>query len=283
MSNRILITVDSSSNIPPEYRAKYNIERVLPLYINLGERSVPDNDSFTNNMILDYVAQSGKIPATSAATPSDYEHMFADYPYNEIFHVGIGSPFSCCYQNSRIAMQNFPNVKTVDTKTLSCGTALLAIYASGLVSEGKTLDEIEKLVYYKSKKLDISFIVNTLKFLHRSGRCSAVAALGANLLNIKPCIKVSPEGELNVVKKYRGNTSKFFAQYVKDMLTEPETIDDTAVFIVHTATSGAVWPKEMARLVAQIFPFKECILAEAGPTIFTHVGPDAMGIMFARK
>lgn len=282
-NDKIAITVDSSTDIPMEIRQKYGIVQTIPLYVNMNGTSVKDDEKFNNTMLLEYVESSGQLPATSAVTPDDFIECFSQYPEHKILHIGIGSSYSCCYQNFLIAAEGCKNAYSFDTNTLSCGGGVLAVYASSLIAKGMAIDEVVRLCKEKSTKLDISFVVNTLKYLHKGGRCSAVATFGANLLNIKPCIKACTDGTLKIIKKYRGNTDKLYTQYIKDVLVEPSTIDDSVVFVVHTAPKGSSLPFKMAEFVKQIFPFKECIITEAGSTIFTHSGPDAIGIMFSRK
>ena len=141
--------------------------------------------------------------------------------------------------------------------------------------------EIKRLLDEKRKKLDVSFVVDTLDYLRRGGRCTALAALGANLLKLHPCIYVK-DGAMGVGKKYRGKLSACIEAYIRDKLSDPATVDTRRVFITDSGVSEecrAVAEKTVRELV----PFQEIVHTRAGCTVSSHCGPGTLGILFYRK
>ncbi len=200
--------------------------------------------------------------------------------YDELVIITISSEFSSCYQNACIAAEEFDNVEVVDSRNLSTGEGLVAVSAAKLAAKGLGAKEIaEKLRNDIIPKVDASFFVANIEYLHKGGRCSSIAALGANLLKLKPCIDVI-DGKMKVTKKYRGSIEKTIKDYVRDRLTGVD-VDDELIFITHTTS------KENTDLTALEIPkyksFRETAVTDAGCTVACHCGEDTLGILFIRK
>ena len=195
--------------------------------------------------------------------------------------ITIGANFSCCYQNACAAAQEYENVFVVDSENLSTGQGLLVVAAAKLAEQGLSGAEIAERVRALAPKVEASFLIERLDYMRKGGRCSAVAALGANLLHLKPCIEVR-NGKMAVCKKYRGSFEKCIRQYVKERLNGREDIAPELAFITHAAADANVVAaaKEEA---AQYGSFETVEETQAGCTVSCHCGPNTLGILFVRK
>ena len=210
----IKISADSTCDLSPALIAQYGID-ITPLYIVRGEETLRDGIDIVPEEIYEYVRKTGKLCHTAAVNVSDYITFFKKQleDHDAIIHFTISSDMSGCYQNACIAAQDFPGrVFPVDSRNLSTGIGHLVLDAAIMAAEGKlTAQEIVDALNEKKAKLDVSFVLDTLEFLKAGGRCSAVAAFGANLLGLKPSIEVK-DGGMGVGKKYRGNITKCYVQ-----------------------------------------------------------------------
>ena len=215
----IKILSDSTCDLSQDILEKHNIS-LVPLTVIKDDKEYKDGVTITPAEIFAHVAAGGALCSTSANSVGEYEEHFAKFApeYDGVLHINIGSGFSSCYQNACIAAQDFDNVMVVDSHNLSTGQGLVVLEACRLAKECTSLEELHDQVQAFTEKVEASFLVDKLTYLAKGGRCSAVAALGANLLNLKPCIEVK-NGKMAVVKKYRGPYAKCLANYVKDRLS----------------------------------------------------------------
>lgn len=281
---KIALTADSTVDLSPElYRD--NQVRVMPLQINFGERSLPDDgSSVTPSDIYRYVEESGSLPFTSAVSIGSYADAFGELTAQgyEVVHINISSDFSSAYQNACIAAEDYPGVYVVDSRNLSTGSGHLVLEAARMIREGKlSAQEIAEELKRLARRVDASFVLADLTYLHKGGRCSAVAKLGANLLKLKPCIQVR-DGKMGVAKKYRGEYKACVEQYVRDRLSDTASLDPRRIFITHTEC-----PQEVLDLaiqtVKECFHFDEVLVTMAGCTVTTHCGKNTLGVLFFRN
>lgn len=279
MKKPYIISVDSTADVPAAIIEKYGIE-VVPLYVNLGEKSYRDGIEITNADIEKYVEETGKLPTTSAPDPATFIDYFADASQRAEFviYFSISSELSCSYQNACLAASDFDNVYVIDSRSLCVGEAISVIKACELAKEGKTPHEIVEYINTYKTKINGTFVIDKLDYLHKGGRCSAAAALGANVLQLKPTIELRG-GKLEVGKKYRGKFAKVVASYVEERLADAKPVEDY-VFLAYTRCDDAVVQAAKNALEASGL-FKNIITADAGSTIFCHCGPSTLGIMFA--
>ncbi len=283
MSNKVAITVDSTFDLSPELVKKFDIKGIVPLYVALGENSYKDGIDVDNKQLEQYFNEKKALPKTSAATPFDFAEVFTklhDEGY-DVVHIDIGEGFSSTYRNACIAAEQVGNVWVVNSNSLSSGVGILATIAADLAKEGKSAKEIFCICTDLTEKMDISFCIDTLTYLHKGGRCSSVAALGANLLNLKPCIEVK-NGAMGVGKKYRGNIKKVLPNYIKDRLEDRNDIDTKRIIITHTMKDDK-YVETIIDEVRKYQPFEEIYITKAGSTIFTHCGPGTLGIIYLHK
>ena len=284
MDKLVKVTADSTCDLSEELLEQWDIT-LTPLYVNLGEKCCRDRMDVEPKAIFAYYEQTGNLAKTAAISPEDYIEMFRPYREEgrEIVHICISSEFSCCYQNACIAAQELGGVTVIDSRNLSTGSGHLVMIAAELARAGKTPGEIEQAVLDAVPRVDASFVVDTLEYLYKGGRCSALAALGSNLLRLKPCIEVK-EGKMGVGKKYRGRIEKCIRKYVADRLESLDGIDPTRIFITHTMTAASMSiVDDVKRQVESYGYFKEIIPMQAGSTIACHCGPDTLGILYLHK
>ena len=278
---KIKILADSTADLTKEICEKFDIEQ-LPLTVSLGENDYFDGVTINPQMIYDYVKQTNQLPKTSAINQMTYEHAYQkvfDEGYNGIVHFTISSEMSTCYNNAVAASKQFENVAVVDSRTLSTGIALLAMYASELAKQGKfSAQEIAKKAEARIPFDQTSFVVDKLNYLYKGGRCSAVSLFGANLLKIKPSIVVKT-GNMGVDKKYFGNLEKVLIKYIQDTLQKYSNPDYTRIFVTHTQLDKQIVDKVVDYL-KQNTQFKEIWETTAGSTVTSHCGSHTLGILY---
>lgn len=282
MSKKVLITRDSTSDLPKEILEKFNI-KTIPLGITLDNKNYRDGVDIDPDFIYKYHEEHGVLPKTSAANVAeliDFFRPFVEEGY-AIVHFAISSAMSSTYQNSVLAAEEFEDVYVVDTANLSTGEGLLIIKAAEMAQEGKDASEIYETIKALVPYVDASFVIDSLEYLHKGGRCSALQALGANLLKLKPCIQVK-DGKMDVCKKYRGKYIQTLREYVDERLNDVSDIDLDRIFVTHAGCDPEV-VDEVYNMVKKTNAFKEVILSRAGCTISSHCGANTLGILYIRK
>lgn len=281
----IHIVADSTCDLSAKLIEQYQIT-ILPLYVTLGDTEHRDGQDICAEDIFRHVTSGGELPKTAAVAVTDFQSCFqsilADDPDGEILCLTISAKFSSCYQNAVIAAQETGHVTVIDSMNLSTGFGHVVLTAAELVAEGKAVTEIAEILKTDIiPHIDASFIVDRLDFLYKGGRCSAVAALGANLLKLKPCIEVR-DGAMTVSKKYRGSFVHCVEQYAKERLADRDSIRSHRIFITHAAAiPEAVNAAEHAIREAGGFELIE--ETQAGCTVSSHCGPNTLGVLFIRK
>lgn len=280
---RIRISADSTCDLSPELIRQYGVA-ITPLYIRLGEKDLRDSIEVTREDIFSYVEQTRKIPKTAAVNVGDYVEFFRNAKeegYDGVVHFTISSEMSSCYQNACLAAEGFENVFIVDSRTLSTGIGHLVLDACGLRDEGKTAKEIFEIVEQRKEKLDVSFVLDTLRYLALGGRCNSLLAFGANLLNIKPSIRVK-DGVMGVDKKYRCSFERAVVRYVNDKLADRDSLNLRRIFITDSGVTDEVF-NAVKEAVLKNAPFAEVLHTRAGCTVSSHCGPNCIGILFYRN
>ncbi len=278
----VKIISDSTCDLSADLLEKYGIA-ITPMTVTLGEHSGYDGVDITPNDIYDYAEKTGKLPKTSSVNVSDYEKVFRiwrDQGY-EIVHFNISSILSASGQNARIAAEEIGSVYPVDSKNLSTGQGLVVLHAAEMAMCNASAEEIVKACEDMIPRVEASFVAESTDYLRKGGRCSALAALGANLLHIKPCIEVI-DGRMKPGKKYRGKPEHVIRSYVEDRLKDRHDIDMHRIFITHTRINAQI-VEDVRALIQYYCPkIEEILETTAGATITTHCGPETLGILFVR-
>lgn len=282
LMEKIKITCDSTCDLTQELYDTYDVS-VAPLCITLGEEVARDGIDINTQSVFDYVSANGVLPKTSAVAMADYIDFFSQFTSDgyTVIHINLSSHLSSCHQNARLAAEEVGNVFVIDSRNLSSGSGHLVIAAAELAREGLTAVEIVDRINEMKTRLDVSFVLQTVEYLKMGGRCSAIAALGANLLQLRPEIEVA-DGKMHPAKKYRGSIERSVTDYVKGRLAGRDDVDCKRIFVTHSYVPDAVVEKVVA-LVRELHPFEEVLVTTAGCTISSHCGPACLGVLFFRK
>jgi len=279
---KIKIISDSTCDLSAELLKKHDIT-LVPLTIIKNGEAYSDGITITPAEIFEHVANGGDLCSTTAMNVGEYIEWFEKFAsdYDGILHINIGSGFSSSYQNACLAAEEFENVRVVDSKNLSTGQGLVVLKACELAQTCQNLDELYEQVQEFTSQVEASFLLDQLKYMVKGGRCSSVVALGANLLNLKPCIEVK-DGKMSVVKKYRGNYAKCLSAYVKDRLSAREDLDRGTLFVTNTPVDENCMDA-VKEAVKEYADFENIYWTQAGCTVSCHCGPGTLGVLFVRK
>ncbi len=275
---KIALSTESTLDLSKELLEKYDIN-VYPFTVLLGENEYKDGE-ITGPDIFDYVDKNKVLPRTCAINEyqyRDYFRSFLENGYDAVIHISLSSGISSSYDNAEKASHKFDNVYVIDSASLSTGIALEAIYARKLIDKGLSPEEIVEKVKARVPYVQASFVIQTLDYLYKGGRCSGLARLGAAILRIKPQIIVS-EGKMAPAKKYFGRKSQVIESYCKDILEQFANPDLSIAFVTHTYATP-----EMVAVAIEALKnrgFKTIYETHAGATITSHCGPQTLGILF---
>ncbi|MBR0189202.1 MAG: DegV family protein [Clostridia bacterium] len=274
---KIAVSAESTIDLPKELLEQYSISTV-PFTITLGDITEKDGE-ITNDRIISYVNEHKVLPKTSAVNEEQFTEHFGKLlkEHDGIIHFSLSSEMSSAYNNAVSAAKKFKNVYVVDTRSLSTGIALLAIYASTLVKEGVGIKEIYEKCLARVPFVQASFELKRIDYLYKGGRCSKIALLGANLLRIRPQILVK-DGKMVSGKKYRGNYEHIVKSYCKDVLEEFNNPDLSVAFVTYTTASDEI--VEYAKQTLKDAGFVKVYATRAGGTITSHCGEDCLGILY---
>lgn len=277
---KVVITADSAADLPKELAEKYDI-KIMPMNVIVDGKVFRDGVDISPGVIFGYVGENGEIPKTSAVSPGEYMDFFEPFlkAGKAVVHLSFCSELSSTHRNAKLASARLGDVYTLDTRNLAGGISLLALKACGMRDKGCSAEEIivdlKKLV----PKARVSYLLDSIEFLRKGGRCSAAAAWGANLLSVKPCAAVV-NGKIDVIKKYRGKGKAVRLQYASEQL-ESDNIDFETAFIYHSGV-----PEDELSTVeamAKQAGFKQVIIAETGCMISLHSARGAIGLHFLTK
>ncbi len=282
MTQSVVITSDSTCDLSQELLDRYDIP-VIPLTITLGEDTFLDGSSFTPLDMYARYKQDGTLPKTSAPSVQEFLDFFSQFTEKgcEVVHLDISSELSNTYNAACMAAEELGHVHVVDSRMLSTGVGLLAIEGAECRDRGMGAQEIAEHLRGLTGKVQTSFVLDTLQFMWKGGRCSAVSALGANLLSLKPGLEMK-DGKLGVYKKYRGNIKTVYKQYVKERL-QGRRVRPGHVFITESGEVDDAVLEEICALVRETIPVQEIHHTMAGCTVSTHCGPKTLGILFIEE
>lgn len=274
---KIALSAESTIDLPHHLLQKYDIH-TTPFTILLGDETKLDGEVPVSE-IIDFVNKTGKLPKTSAVNQFQYKEHWDKLleDYDAVIHICLSSEISVACHNAKTCAQDYDNVYVIDSRSLSTGIALLAIYASKLIQQGLEPKEIVEKVTARIPSLQVSFILERLDYLHKGGRCSALSLFGANLLKLRIQILVK-DGKMGPANKYRGNMNRCILNYVNDTLATFNTPDLSEVFI--TSTTASEEQIESVKAILQEHGFKNVMVTNAGGTITSHCGENCLGILY---
>lgn len=284
-AKEVVITADSTCDLP-EYLVREKGIEIIPLSILLGDKEYLDGIDVKPQDIYKHVEKTGELPKTAAVAPGRYYEVFSQAVREgkKVVHIGLSSAISSSFQNACVASAELDDVYCVDSKSLCTAMGLLVLKACDFRDKGMDAKKIADKVTRLIPKISATFVLNSLEYLYKGGRCSGVARFGANVLGIKPSIAVdNSTGTMDVAKKYRGRMDVVYKQYVNDCLANINKIDTSRIVI---ANSGNIEPESLAfakGLIEGKGRFEQIINADAGCTISSHCGPKTLAIFYLRK
>lgn len=282
MSKKVIICSDSTTDLNAELIEKYEI-KTLRLTVNLGGKAYTDGMDVDPDMIYRHYEEHGELPKTAAPNIADFCSFFEEQTKNgdAVVFFTISAEMSSTHNNARLAAANYPDVYVVDTRNLSTGGGLLVVAAAEMARAGMAAAEIARECAALVDRVDASFVIDDLEFLHKGGRCSAIAALAAGVLQLKPCITVRG-GRMGVAKKYRGKFSRVLQQYIADRVGDGTGLDLSRVFVTHAGCDEAI-VQQCYLQVKNAAPWAEVHITRAGCTVSSHCGKNTLGVLFMRK
>ena len=277
---KIRITADSTCDLSKQLVEQYNVA-ISPLHVSLGADDFHDGVTIVPEDIYNFYATNKQLPKSGACSAVEYEEFFQkqlDDGYEAVIHFNLSSEMSASHNNAVTAAQNLQNVYVVDSRNLSTGTGLLVLYACDLANEGFAPEEIVKKVSARLDAVRASFIIDTLEYLHKGGRCTTLVYYAANLMSLKPTIEVKG-GKMGVGSKFIGRFPRCVGKYadlVKSQCTSP---DKKRCFVTHTQMDDELVQSVIEKVKSWGY-FDEVLETTAGCTITTHCGPNTIGILY---
>lgn len=278
---KVVISADSAADLPKDIAQKYGI-KIMPMHVNTGGKTLREGIDVFGRDIFDCVEKTGLIPKTSAVAPGEYMDFFAEAVKKgyAVVHLSFCSGLSSTCRNAVIASARMGDVFVLDTKNLGGGIGLLAIKACQMRDSGLSAEEIFTRLRAMVDRVKVSYLLDSIEYLKISGRCSAAAVFGANLLSIKPCAGMV-DGKIEILKKYKGKIKAVRLQYVSEQLEKYSDIDYSTVFVYHSGVDA----DEIAVITEMLRSagFSEIIVGETGCMISLHSARGALGVHFILK
>ncbi len=276
----VKILSDSTCDLSEELCKKYDIN-IIPMYVRLGDEEYLDGVNITPYKLYEWSDSHGETPKTAAPSVEDIEKLLDPASDDEYIIFTISSSMSASFNNARLAAEDLEmqdRVYVIDSENLSTGIGLQILLAAELTEEGKTANEIVSCIEQVKSKVRASFVIDTLVYLHRGGRCSGVAAMFGAALKLHPRIAVA-EGAMHPEKKYRGLPQKYVMDYVKDMEQELLSAKKERVFITHSGCDRELID-QVKTYLQNLNHFDEILETRAGSVISSHCGPGTLGVLF---
>ena len=280
--SRIKIITDSTCDLNKDILVKRNIA-VIPLSVTFGEEVYRDGVDITTAELYKLVDEKNALPKTSAISPGEFMEVFSHYvnENQQVLYIGISSKISCTYNNALLAKADFPtdSIEVIDSCNLSTGIGLLVLKACDLADQNYSLQEIAAIINHMTTKTKTAFIIDSLEYLHKGGRCSAMQSVVSGILKIKPMISVV-DGGMIVREKIRGKREKGLTALLK-LIENTPNLDLKRISITHSfSDEDALYLKEE---IKNKYNFQEIMINNAGCVISSHCGKNTIGIIFFIK
>ena len=276
----VKILADSTCDLSPELIAQYGIG-IIPLYVHLGEAEFRDGVDITPEQLFKWSDEHNTTPKTAAPGIEDIEALLDKEGSDEYVIFTISSSMSSSYTNCTLAADDLEitdRVFVIDSQNLSTGIALLVLKAAQMAAQGRSGSEIAEEIGKIRGKVRASFVIDTLTYLYRGGRCSGLSAFFGSALRLHPRIAVA-EGAMHPEKKYRGRSSKFVLEYVRDMEQDLKAAQPDRVFITHSGCDRQI-VESVRSYLEGLHHFDEILETRAGAVVSSHCGPGTLGVLF---
>ena len=279
----VIILCDSFVDLSPEQIEEFGIQ-INPISLSIGGEEFRDTVDIDTARMFQLIKEKGAMPKTAAASAAAYADMWKPYldAGKEIVHIVISSEFSSCFQNAHMAAMETEGVYPVDSQSLSTGAGLLAIEAALLRREGKSAREIAEALDEKKKRLNVSFVLETMEYMAKGGRCPSIAAFAAGIIKLRLIIEVK-NGKMGVAGKYRGKMDAVLCQYARERLKSAGDVETDKIFITYTEETPPETVERVRQAVLETVPFSRVFTSKAGCTVSAHCGPKTLGILFFNR
>ena len=276
----VQIVTDSTADLSHEIADRANV-KMIPLSVIIGGNTYHDGEDIDQSKLFELIKQTGELPTTAAPSLGEFHKMF-DVPEDSVF-IGISSKLSSTVQDAVLSAQEFPEgkVRAIDSLNLSTGIGLLALAAADLRDQGLSAVEIEAEIKRRLPKTRMSFMIATMEFLYKGGRCSAMENIFGTMLKIHPIIEMQPDGSLGVKDKAYGSRKKSMQLLLTDFEKHLDELDPRRVFVTHTSPDedAEYLREEIIKLAAP----EEVLITRAGSVVSSHCGPGTIGILYMVK
>ncbi|MDK2981012.1 MAG: fatty acid kinase fatty acid binding subunit [Chloroflexota bacterium] len=274
------IITDSTADLSREIAERANV-KVIPLSVIIGGKTYRDGRDIDQQKLFSLIKQTGELPKTAAPSIGEFHEMF-DHSEETVF-IGISSQLSATIQNALLAAQEFPagKVRVIDSLNLSTGIGLLALAAADLRDQGMSAAQVESEIQRGLPKTRMSFMIDTMEYLYKGGRCSAMENIFGTMLKIHPIIEMQPDGKLGVKDKAYGSRKKSMQLLLDDFEKHLDELDPRRVFVTHTSPDedAEYLKEEIIKLAAP----QEVLITRAGSVVTSHCGPGTIGILYMVK
>lgn len=281
---KYVISADSTVDLTPELIEEFGI-KIAALSVILGDEEYQDGVTLTPDDIYAYVDKTGILPRTAAINETAFSEHFANIRGGDtsipVLHFTLSSELSCSCQNARLAGNDTENVRVIDCRALSTGTSLLMLKAIDMLRAGETIDNVISYCEENTDKVQTSFVVDDLLYLHKGGRCKGLTMYAAKFARIHPMLHMK-EGFLKPDTKFMGNMKAVLTKYVKYLKETHPNPDTTRVFLTHTKMDEELIT-HTKDLIKEYFDFEVIYETVAGATITSHCGPGTLGVLFLDK
>ena len=276
----VKILSDSTCDLSPELVKKYDIG-IIPLYVRLGDKEFLDGVDITPDDIYKWSDETEKTPGTAAPSVTDIIDALHKYDADDFIIFTISASMSACYSNCMLAAEELgmeEHIHVINSQNLSTGIGLLIIEAAQMAENGKSAAEVVDYIEKLRPQVRASFVVDTLTYLYRGGRCSGIAAYFGNALKLHPRIAVVGGG-MRPENKYRGLAKKYISDYVKDMEDALMSAKTERVFITHSGCDEEI-VSMVRQYLTELGRFDEILETRAGSVVSSHCGPGTLGVLF---
>ena len=277
----IRIITDSTVDSSDAYRSIYGA--VVPLTVSFGEEDFVDGVTLSKDDFYRKLVSSAELPKTSQATPDAFAKVFEEVTAggDSAIVITVSSKLSGTYQSARIAAEDFPGVRVVDSRSVSIGSGVLAEYACRCVEKGMGLDELTDHLISIRDEINVVALVDTLKYLKKGGRISSTAAIAGEILSIKPVIAIQG-GVVVILGKARG--SRKANNFLIEQINQTGVNYDMPILLGYTGTSDEMlqaYINDSQNLWKGHVDHLDCV--QLSSVIGTHAGPGAVAVAYFKK